>query len=230
MEEKSHLRFESIAYSFTGFLPKFLTYLFTYSLAYLFTHLFKDTDRKVLLLLKDTRREKLPQIKLQRFRKVWIWTFGCLLYQINSLYEVIKFKQNFRKNKIVTGKTMFFMICPFCTPHSICHLNIGFWQSSFVGKCCVFNLILSTKKWYSQFFEKSLRFSKKIFKVEVLKTFKVSSNFHIKTCRSLKGRGILKIPRTVFGRTYALAVGFKMKPLRNSVFLMLTQKPTQILP
>ena len=70
MEEKSHLRFESIAYSFTGFLPKFLTYLFTYSLAYLFTHLFKDTDRKVLLLLKDTRREKLPQIKLQRFRKV----------------------------------------------------------------------------------------------------------------------------------------------------------------
>ena len=69
MEEKSHLRFESIAYSFTGFLPKFLTYLFTYSLAYLFTHLFKDTDRKVLLLLKDTRREKLPSNKTPTLSK-----------------------------------------------------------------------------------------------------------------------------------------------------------------
>ena len=25
---------------------------------------------------------------------------------------------------------------PFCTPHSIC-LNISFWQSSFVWKCCI---------------------------------------------------------------------------------------------
>ena len=59
-------------------------------------------------------------------------------YQINSLYEVLKVKQNFQK-KTVTGKTPFFVIGSFCIPHSIC-LSIGFWQSSFVYKCCVFNL------------------------------------------------------------------------------------------
>ena len=83
--------------------------------------------------------KKHPQIKLQRFRKLWIWTFGWLLHQTNFLYEALKLKQNFRKNKVVTGKTRFFVIGLFCTPHSIC-LNIGFWQSSFVWTCCVFNL------------------------------------------------------------------------------------------
>ena len=49
-------------------------------------------------------------------------------------------KQNYqKKNKVVTGKTPFFVIGPFCTPHSIC-LNIGFWQGSFVWKCYIFNL------------------------------------------------------------------------------------------
>ena len=75
--------------------------------------------------------KKHPQIKLQRLQKVWIWTFGWLVYQVNSLYVVLKLKQNVRKNKTVAGKTLFFAIGPFCTPHSIC-LNIGFWQSSFV--------------------------------------------------------------------------------------------------
>ena len=31
-----------------------------------------------------------------------------------------------------------FLIGSFCTPHSIC-LNIGFWQRSFLWKCCFFN-------------------------------------------------------------------------------------------
>ena len=66
-----------------------------------------------------------PQIKLQRFRKEWIWTFGCLVHQTNFLDNVLKLKQNFRKTKVVTGKTPFFEESPFCTPHSI-YLNIGF--------------------------------------------------------------------------------------------------------
>ena len=41
-----------------------------------------------------------------------------------SLCEILKLKQSFRKNKVVTGKTLFFVIDSFCTPHSIC-LNIG---------------------------------------------------------------------------------------------------------
>ena len=82
---------------------------------------------------KDTHRKKHPNVKLQHFRKVWIWTFGSLVHQIDSVCEVSKLKQNFRKRNVVTGKT------PFFNPHSIC-LNIGFWQSSFVRKCYVVNL------------------------------------------------------------------------------------------
>ena len=37
-------------------------------------------------------------------------------------------------------------------------------------------------------------FQKICFKVKVLKTFKISTDCHIKTCRSLKERTILKIP------------------------------------
>ena len=48
--------------------------------------------------------------------------FGWLIHQINHLYEVFNLKWNFRKNKVVTGKTPFFFIGPF--------FNIGFWQSS----------------------------------------------------------------------------------------------------
>ena len=44
---------------------------------------------------------------------------------LDGLYEVLKLKQNFLKNKVVTSKAWFFVIGPFCTPHSIC-LNIGF--------------------------------------------------------------------------------------------------------
>ena len=79
-------------------------------------------------------------------------------------------------------------------------------------------LVLPTKKRYSSFLKKVFVFQKICFKVKVLKTFKIFSDCHIKTCRSLKRRAILKIPSTVFRRTYALSVGMKMKPLRKSVF------------
>ena len=65
------------------------------------------------------------QIKLQRLQKVQIWAFGLLVQQINSLQEVLKLTQNFQENKVVTGKTPFFVIGPFCSHHSIC-LNIDF--------------------------------------------------------------------------------------------------------
>ena len=61
---------------------------------------------------KDTHREQ--------FRKVLIWTFGWLVHQIDSIYEVPKLKQNFWKKKVVTGKTPFFVIGQFCTLHFIC--------------------------------------------------------------------------------------------------------------
>ena len=44
---------------------------------------------------------------------------------------------------------------------------------------------------------------------------------HVKTCQSLKQRAILKMPSTIFRITYALLVGFKMKPLKKSFFKVL---------
>ena len=69
--------------------------------------------------------KKHSQIKPHRLQKIRIWTFGKLVHQINSLKEVLKLKQNFQKNTVVTGKTPFFLIGPLFTHHSIC-LNIGF--------------------------------------------------------------------------------------------------------
>ena len=92
--------------------------------------------------------KKQAQIKLQLFRKVWLWTFRWLVHQINSLDEVLKLKQNFRKNKLVTGKTPSFVMGSSCSPHSI-YPNTGFWQSR--------------RKTILQFFEKGLRFSENLF-------------------------------------------------------------------
>ena len=55
-------------------------------------------------------------------------------------------------------------------------------------------LVLSTKKQYSSFLKSVCVFQKIYFKVKVLKLFKISSESHMKACRSLKWRAILKIP------------------------------------
>ena len=55
-------------------------------------------------------------------------------------------------------------------------------------------LVLSSKKWYSSFLKSVCLFQKFYFKVEVLKSIKISSDCHTKVCQSLKGRAILKIP------------------------------------
>ena len=90
-------------------------------------------------ILRILTGKKHPKIKPQRLQKIRILTFGLLVHQINSFYEVLKLEQIFQKTKVVTGKTPLFVIGPFFSRHSIC-LNIGFWQSSFERKWCVFNL------------------------------------------------------------------------------------------
>ena len=59
-------------------------------------------------------------------------------------------------------------------------------------------LVASTEKRYSSFLEKVFVFRKTYFKVKVLKTFETLTDCHIKTCRSLKRRAILKIPGIAF--------------------------------
>ena len=71
-------------------------------------------------------------------------------------------KENSQKNKVVTGRTPFFVIGPFCTHYSIC-LNIVFWYASFVCKWCVFNLSAFKQKTPLQFFEKSFHFAENLF-------------------------------------------------------------------
>ena len=58
-------------------------------------------------------------------------------------------------------------------------------------------LVLSTKKRYSSFLKKGFIFEKIDFKVKLLTTLKISTDCHIKTCWSLKRRGIFKIPITI---------------------------------
>ena len=51
-----------------------------------------------------------------------IWVVGIS----NQLFATGSYtKINFLKNKVATCKTAFFLISPFCNPHSICD-NIGF--------------------------------------------------------------------------------------------------------
>ena len=108
--------------------------------------------------------KKRPQIKLQRFRKVWICTFGWLVHRINSLYEVLKLEQSFLKNKVVHGKSPFFVYVHFVLPNlfaltlasdwAVLHENVAFsvWVlSTFLEKVFVFQKICFKVKVISKF-------------------------------------------------------------------------------
>ena len=136
-------------------------------------------------------------MKLQRFRKVGIWNIGWLVHQIYSLYEVPKLKQNFRKNNQLLAKLRSFWQVYF--EHQILFvLKLASDRVLLYGNLTFSILLLSTKMRYSNFFKKVYVFENICFKVEVQKTFNISSDWHIKTCQSLKRRAILKIPSTVF--------------------------------
>ena len=67
-----------------------------------------------------------------------IWLIGTLSQMFFTGFYAQTSFQIKKTNKVVSGKTPFFVIGPFCTPDSVC-INTGFWQGSFVWKCCVFN-------------------------------------------------------------------------------------------
>ena len=56
---------------------------------------------------------------MEEYRYLGRWYIKSTLYK-----EVLKLKENFQKNKVVTCKTPFFVVGPFCTNHSVC-LNVG---------------------------------------------------------------------------------------------------------
>ena len=49
------------------------------------------------LFLRILTGKKHSKIKLQRLPKIRIWTFGSLVYQINTFEEVLKLEQIFQK-------------------------------------------------------------------------------------------------------------------------------------
>ena len=75
----------------------------------------------------------------------------------STLYKGFWNWYNFQKIKYLLGKNPFFVIGPFCTPHSNC-LSIGFWWGSFVSKYYVFNLSTFNWKTLLQLFENDFQF------------------------------------------------------------------------
>ena len=152
------------------FLSRIPTYhSFTFNLRFLY-----DPKHKVCLpktmcrifhfrirfvFIKDIHREKAPLNETTtKNTNMDIWVVGTS----NWLFlRGSKTGTNFTK-KVVTGKTSLFVIDPFCSWHSIC-LNIGFWQSSFEWKWCVFNLSGFNSKMLLQFCEKGFFFPENLF-------------------------------------------------------------------
>ena len=121
---------------------------------------------------------------------------GCC-YIKSSLYKrFLNWNRIFKKSKVVTDKTQFFVIGPFRSHHSVC-LSIGNWYGNFFGNEAFSILVLWTKKTVP-FLKKVLILQNICFKVKILKRLKIFTDCYIKTCRPLKRRAILKTPSTAF--------------------------------
>ena len=80
-------------------------------------------------------------------QKIVIWTIRSLVHQINCLLEVLKLKLNFPKNKVVTGKILFFVIGPISTHQSICfNIALASYIAVLYGNDAFSILVLSTRK------------------------------------------------------------------------------------
>ena len=138
--------------------------------AYAFTNIQRYTKqaRKYARRLRILTRKKHPQIMLQRFRKVWVWSLGWLLHQINSLENVLKLEQD---SVLCDRFTLYFSIVLVLTSASgrgVFYRNVAFSI-----------LKHSTKNRCSSFLKRLC--------VSKLKRFKISSNCQIKTCHLSNG-------------------------------------------
>ena len=127
------------------------------------------------------------QIKLQHLLKVWIWTFEKLIHKINSLQEVLILEQNFQNKKVGTGKKLCSLwYIHFALP-ILFVLTLSSDRAVLCGNVVFLILVLSTKRQYSSFLKKVFVFQKISFKVLVLRTFKISSDSHIKNVDLFNG-------------------------------------------
>ena len=86
-----------------------------------------------------------------------IWLFGRLnqLFIKNFILEL-----NFQKNKVVSGKTPFFVRGQFFTPHTLAFDSLVLY-----GNVALSIVVISIKKRYSSFLKKAFVFQKTCFKV-----------------------------------------------------------------
>ena len=114
-------------------------------------------------LLKDTDREKEPlNFNSSAYKKYEHGDLGSWYIKATLCKKFPYWKKIFKKNEVATGKTLFFLTCPFWTTHSI-YLNISFQQGSFVWKWCAVILSTFNQNIALQFFEKGFRFSENLF-------------------------------------------------------------------
>ena len=142
--------------------------------------------------------EKHRQINSSAYKKYQVGHLCCWYIKLILYKWLLKWIKIFEKNEAATGKTPFFAIGPFCTHHSIC-LNITLASDIAIlyENDAFLILELWVKKRCSGFLKKVFVLQKICFKVKVLKTFKIITDCHIKTCQSLKQRAISKISSTV---------------------------------
>ena len=115
--------------------------------------------------------------------------------------------------KVATGKTLFFVIDPFCSHQIIC-LNIGFWYGTFAWKWCAFKLSIRKKcfqlKNGTPVFWKRFSFStKSVSKLKYWKHSKFSVINTYKHADLLNGGLFWKSLVAFFRRTYALLLALK---------------------
>ena len=82
---------------------------------------------RALFFRKDTHREKSNlKLNFSAYEKSEYGYLGRWYIKLTLFNEeVLKLKQIFQKNKVITDKTPLFVIGPFCSRHSVC-LSIGF--------------------------------------------------------------------------------------------------------
>ena len=145
--------------------------------------------------IKDTCREKARSNKTPALTKsmnmdIWVVSTSNQLFIRGSETET-KFS-----NKVITDKTPFFVMVHFVLTTLFVltlasDMAVLYWSAFSI-------LVLSTRKRYSSFLKRVFVFQKMCFKVKLLRSFKIFTDCHIKTCRSLKRTAIFKIPSAVF--------------------------------
>ena len=109
----------------------------------------------------------------------------------NLAFENIKYKHGlliFKQLKL----NFFFFLPGFSSQTLTIHRTAGEGRGPSFIPLYHFHPLTNIATFIFQFFEKVFIFQKICFKVELLETFVISSGRHLKTCRSLRRRAILK--------------------------------------